>query len=174
MRSATILIFCFSTLNLFAQKENKPNLVEFEGYLLIEDSIPVENAFLINYRTMKIVATDSTGYFKTYAAAGDSLMINHLSLDPKVIHVPAIPPQKQKIRVEYRTYMIQPVVSNFYRYQMNNFEKNMKKMYAELSALGYHPNRSKSVRLNPYNPDETDPGLTISLSDLFGLFKKRK
>lgn len=174
MRPLTVLFFCFSTLNLFAQEENNPKPVVFDGYLLIEDSIPAENAFLINYRTMKIVATDSTGYFKTYAQAGDSLMINHLSLAPKVIHVPESPVKSQKIRVDYRTYMIQPVVTNSYKYQMKNFEKNMEKMYAELRSLGYHPNRSKSTRINPYNPDEINPGLTVSLSDVFRLFKKQR
>ncbi|RKD85172.1 hypothetical protein [Mangrovibacterium diazotrophicum] len=174
MRPIVVIILCFSAAKVFAQVEDTPKLVAFDGYLLLEDSIPVENAFLINYRTMKIVATDSTGYFKTFAQPGDSLMINHLSLAPQIVHVGESPTKKQKIEVAYRTYMIRPVISNSYSYEMKNFEHNMEKLYAELRSLGYHPDRARSVRLNPYNPDEFNPGLTVSLSDLFGLFKRRR
>ena len=123
---------------------------------------------------MKIVSTDSTGYFKTFAQAGDSLMINHLSLAPQIVHVGSSPEKKQKIHVDYRTYMIRPVISNSYSYEMKNFERNREKLCAELQSLGYHPDRAKQVRINPYNPDEFNPGLTVSLSDLFRLFRKRK
>ncbi|WP_163707449.1 hypothetical protein [Mangrovibacterium lignilyticum] len=174
MRPIAVILFCFSAFHVFAQEENIPKTVVFDGYLLLEDSIPIEGAYLINYRDMKIVATNSNGYFKMNAQPGDSLMINHLTLSPQVVHVPDFPIKNQKIRVEYRTYMIKPVVSNSYQYQMKNFEKNMQKMYAELRNLGYHPSRAKTIRLNPYNPDELDPGLTIGLSDLFRLFKRKR
>jgi hypothetical protein len=174
MRPISILVFCITTLRLFAQNEDKSKLVTFDGYLMLGDSIPVENAYLINYRTMKIVATDSTGYFKTLAQPGDSLMINHLTLSPKIVHVPEAPKKKAVISVEYRIYRIAPIVANSYKYQMQNFEKNMKRMYAELRELGFTSNVGKSTRLNPYNPDEFNPGLTLRPADIIRLFNRKK
>lgn len=174
MRLLLAILLCISVSQIFAQETPNPQTVVFEGFLMLEDSIPVENAYLINYRTMKIVATNSMGYFKTTAQIGDSLMINHLTLMPKVVHVTVQSNTNEKIRVEYRTYMIEPVVSNSYAFQMKNFEKNMKLMYRQLEKLGYHPNISKTVRMSPYNPDEYDPGLTIRLGDLINLFKRKR
>ncbi|WP_170111369.1 hypothetical protein [Mangrovibacterium marinum] len=174
MRPLSIFVFCIVTVRLFAQTDDKAKLVNFDGYLMLEDSIPVENAYLINYRSMKIVATDSTGYFKTLAQPGDSLMVNHLTLEPQIIHVPESPARKPIIPVNYRIYRIAPVVTNSYQYQMKNFEKNMKKMYAELHELGFTSHVYKSTRLNPYNPDEFNPGLTIRPGDLIRLFKRKK
>ena len=171
-----LFVFCFSliALQVFAQEYAPKRIIPFQGYLLADDSIPVENAYLINYRTMKVVTTDSTGYFKTWVEEGDSLMINHLALQPKVIHANNKSKFGNRIRVDYRIYAIQPVVTNEYALQMKYFEKNMKILYAQLENLGYHPNISKSIRMSPYNPDETDPGLTVRLSDLIGLFKKKR
>jgi len=174
MRPISIFVFCIISLRLAAQEEDKSKLVNFDGYLMLEDSTPVENAYLINYRTMKIVATDSTGYFKTLAQPGDSLMINHLTLEPQIVHVPEDPSKKPVIRVDFRIYHIAPVVANSYKYQMQNFEKNMQRMYAELRDLGFTSNVSKSIRMNPYNPDEFDPGLTLQLGDVLRFFSRKK
>ncbi|WP_372773298.1 hypothetical protein [Mangrovibacterium sp.] len=174
MRLLLAVLLCISVFPLFAQEDPNPQTVVFEGFLMLEDSIPIENAYLINYRTMKIVATNSKGYFKTTAQIGDSLMINHLTLMPKVVHVPEQSKAIDTIGVDYRTYMIEPVVSNSYAIQMKYFEKNMQSMYRQLEKLGYHPNISKSVRIPPYNPDEYDPGLTIRLGDLISLLKRKR
>lgn len=171
-----LFLFCFSliAIQIQAQDYTPKKIILFQGYLQANDSVPVENAYLINYRSMKIVTTDSTGYFKTWAEEGDSLMINHLALQPKVIHANNKPKLENRIRVDYRIYAIQPVVTNEYALQMKYFEKNMKLLYAQLENLGYHPNTSKSIRMSPYNPDETDPGLTIRPGDLIRLFKKKR
>lgn len=176
MKPLFVLFMSVISSQVVAQNQEpepgKPVL--FQGYLLAEDSIPVENAYLINYRSMKVVATDSTGYFRTWAEDGDSLMINHLSLQPKVIYANKGTKNENRFRVDYRIYNIKPVVTNEYALQMKYFEKNMKRMYAQLEDLGYHPNIGRSMRLSPYNPDEYDPGLTIRLSDVVGLFKKKR
>ena len=174
MKPLSLILFCITSLQLFAQEELKKKTVVFEGYLMLEDTIPVENAYLINYRTLKVVATDSTGFFRTYAEEDDSLMINHLTIAPKVVHANNQPKSENTIRVEFRHYMIEPVISNSYQFQMANFEKNIKLMYAQLQKLGYHSNISKSIRINPYDPDELDPGLTVRLNDLFRFLKKKR
>lgn len=173
MKPLFFLFLLLFSLQLLAQEPETRKVVMFQGYLMAEDSIPIENAYLINYRSMKVVTTDSTGYFRTWAEEGDSLMVNHLTLQPKVIHVNENPKLQNRIRVDYRVYSIKPVVTNEYALQMKYFEKNMKILYAQLENLGYHPNISRSMRLSPYNPDEPDPGLTIRLGDLFSLFKKK-
>lgn len=174
MKPLLILFLSVISTQILAQETEQKKPILFQGYLLAEDSIPVENAYLINYRTMKVVATDSIGYFRTWAEEGDSLMINHLSLQPKVVYANKSSKNENRFRVDYRIYSIKPVVTNEYALQIKYFEKNMKLMYAQLEKLGYHPNISKSMRLSPYNPDELDPGLTLRVNDLVNLFKRKR
>ncbi|MFV0376141.1 MAG: hypothetical protein ACK5JD_02430 [Mangrovibacterium sp.] len=174
MKPLFVFLLFIMSAQLSAQEPEQPKTILFQGYLLAEDSIPVENAYLINYRSMKVVATDSTGYFRTWAEEGDSLMINHLSLQPKVVFANKRSKNENRFRVDYRIYVIKPVVTNEYALQLKYFEKNMKLMYAQLENLGYQPNVSRSLRMSPYNPDEMDPGLTIRLGDIIGLFKKKR
>lgn len=160
-------------LPVFALAQS-PELFAFEGYLFSEDSVPVENAYLINYRTLKIVATDSTGYFKTFVQQGDSLMINHLTLSPKVVHAHAGKAKNNVICVPFRTYLIKPVVAMDYTIQMKHFEKNMKLLYQQLAKLGYHAPARSNTYGNPYNPDAVNPGVSLNISELIRLIKKKK
>ena len=150
------------------------SVVVFSGYILTEDSIPVENAYLINYRDTKIVATDSSGYFKTYARMGDSLMINHLTLQPRVIHAKEGKARSNKFYVNYRNYQLQTIATRSFSLDYCYFEKNIKKIYADLERLGLrNPHMNRSGTGNPYNPDRTSMGVGIDLAELFRLFKKK-
>jgi len=66
MRSFLTILFLFFVTTLIAQNPSD-SVIVFSGYILSEDSVPMENAYLINYRDTKIVMTDSTGYFKIFA-----------------------------------------------------------------------------------------------------------
>lgn len=175
MRPLFAFLFCVSSIQLFGQdSSSEDSLQVFEGYLIYEDSIPVENAYLISYKTRRIVATDSTGYFRARVLPGDSLMINHLTLEPQVIHPDQFPTPKARIVVDFRTYMITPVISNSYKKQMANFNKNVEKLYSDLRKNGYAPQESQYRRTNAFNPDELNPGLTIQPGALLNLFKRKK
>ena len=150
------------------------SILVFSGYIFSEDSVPVENAYLINYRDTKIVATDSTGYFKTFAQYGDSLMINHLSLQPKVIHAEKGRANSNKFYVNFRNYNIRTIATRSYSLDYYHFEQNIKKLYRDLEKLGLR--NASAVRRssgNPYNPDKTNPGVGVNLSELIHLFKKK-
>ncbi|MGD9931444.1 MAG: hypothetical protein AB7U05_15585 [Mangrovibacterium sp.] len=81
---ASIIVILLLALGSRAQ-ENKSGTIVFEGFLLTEDSIPLENALLINYRTYKMIKTNQLGYFKTSLSEGDSLIINHVSMLPQIV-----------------------------------------------------------------------------------------
>jgi hypothetical protein len=85
-----------------------------------------------------MITTDSTGYFATYLYEGDSLMINHLSLVPKVIHANAKPAAENKFYVPLRTRMLNEISMNEVRYkmEMKYAEKNINILYAELERKG--------------------------------------
>ncbi|MGD9931446.1 MAG: hypothetical protein AB7U05_15595 [Mangrovibacterium sp.] len=173
MKRFFLLISLLLSLPVFTLAQ-APELFAFEGYLFSEDSVPVENAYLINYRTLKIVATDSTGYFKTLVQQGDSLMINHLTLSPKVIHAHPGKAKNNLIHVPFRTYLIKPVVAMDYTIQMKHFEKNMTLLRQQLAKLGYHAPVRTNAYDNPYNPDAVNPGVSLNLSELIRLIKKKK
>ena len=40
------------------------NTALYSGYVLDEDSVPIGNAYLISFRTTKIITTDSLGAFR--------------------------------------------------------------------------------------------------------------
>ncbi|MGV8093448.1 MAG: hypothetical protein AB2L24_16430 [Mangrovibacterium sp.] len=156
-----------------AQDKNDSTFV-FSGYIFSEDSVPVENAYLINYRNTKIVATDGTGRFSVSVQKDDSLMINHLSMQPLVIHPKSGKAASNIFYVKYRMYQIQTVSSKG-NIENQNFEKNMQQIKTDLENLGLqHIKSPRGSVNNPYNPDKTSEGLTITPDDIFKLFRKKK
>jgi hypothetical protein len=136
--SIPIFLFYLSLpLSLFGQNP-KEHIIFFRGYVFYEDSVPVRDVHLINYRTLKIIITDSTGYFATYLYEGDSLMINHLSLAPKVVHANAKPAAENKIYMPLRIHMLNMISMNEIRYkmEMKYAEKNISILYDELERKG--------------------------------------
>lgn len=157
-----------------AQDKNE-SMFLFSGYILSEDSVPVENAYLINYRTTKITATDSTGRFSVFVQSNDSLMINHLTLQPQVIHPKRGEAGSNVFFTTYRRYQIQTVSSKGYDMEQKNFEKNVQLIRMSLANAGIGNIRSPRGSVNnPYNPDKTSEGLTITMEDLFKLFRRKK
>mgnify|MGYP000997821240 CR=1 FL=1 len=146
----------------------------FRGYIFSEDSVPVESAHLINYRNTKIVTTNSTGYFSVSVQKGDSLMINHLSMQPLVIHSNKKEAVSNIFYVTYRSYQIQTIFSN-YNIEQYYFEQNIKRIRQSLQQSGLqHIKSPRGSDNNPYNPDKTSLGLTTTPGDIFKLFKKKK
>lgn len=134
------------------------------------------HAHLINYRDLKIVTTDTVGHFQMYAHPGDSIMINHLSLQPQIIHVPNRNTKDTIIYVSYRLNLIGTVFSSGQEeLKMKYFENNKKAIGLTLQLTDLTPNISRTMRVSPYNPDEPDPGLNFPVFELISRWiKKRK
>ena len=161
--------------SILAEAQNPVETFLFSGYIFSEDSVPVENAHLINYRDTKIVTTDSTGRFSIFVQPDDSLMINHLSLQPMVIHANKGKTSSNLFFVGYRIYQLKTVASNNYNIEYHYFEQNIKKLYEDLEREGLRnpltiPRRSYE---NPYNPDKTSLGVTTTVGDVLRLFKQK-
>lgn len=174
MRLFLTSVLLLVTIIAASAKDKADSIIAFHGYILSEDSVPVENAYLISYQTTKIIMTDSTGFFNTYLHPGDSLMINHLTLKPTVVHANEKKASANKYYVAYRHYQIPEVTTHRYDRDQYYFQKNIKKIYADLERLGLrNPNVNQSGFDNPYNPDLVSPGVGIDLVSLFRLFKRK-
>jgi hypothetical protein len=126
-----------------------------------------------------MITTDSTGYFAAYLYEGDSLMINHLSLVPKVIHANAKPAAENKFYVPLRTRMLNEISMNEVRYkmEMKYAEKNINILYAELARKGLR-NPAKINTSGSMAPFRMMPGrmssLSVNVLDLVHLIKENK
>lgn len=166
MKHILLMGIIFLSLHMNAQ----PGTFIYEGYLFSEDSVPVENAHLIDYRTTKIITTDRYGHFRTWVEDGDSLMINHISLAPKVVHAkrskhPAL------IYVPNRTYRIQSVSNMDFKRKQEYALRNMRSINNKLSTIQIRDTIPKMMNVNPYDDRKISQG--INLKGFLGLFKKR-
>ncbi len=169
-----LLPFLFISLISVAQNQQQPKEnVILQGYLFTEDSVPVENAFLINYRTSKIITTDQKGYFRSFVAEGDSLMINHVSLAPKVLYVESSKPGLEKIYVPYRTYILKAISTGNYEKERENVDENMKEVKKEINQQILIKQTQRTSNVNPYDNEEQNPGITIPIIHLSKPDKKQ-
>ena len=171
MKYFLLLCTLFISLSGYSQT-NHSGPFTYEGYLFSADSVPIEDAHLINYRTTKIVTTDSRGYFKTIVQAGDSLMINHISLAPLIIHVRRINVRINRIYVPNKTYRIKSVSNTDFQKQRQYAEQNLKQISRQLGFELLTDTVPKMVNINPYDDNKISQG--INLKGFFKLFKKRK
>ncbi len=168
------------SLPLFAQNKEGGTIL-FRGYIYSEDSVPMADAYLINYHDLKIIVTDSTGYFSTYLRAGDSLMINHLSLAPKVVYANSLKAAENKIYVPFRTQMISLVFINEVKYkmEMKYAEKNINNLYEELERKGLRT-PAKVNTSDPMVPFRMMPGVggmggvSLNVLDIVRLIKETR
>ncbi|MGQ8335080.1 hypothetical protein ACUNWD_00900 [Sunxiuqinia sp. A32] len=156
---------------MFAQTNEDDDFI-FQGYILSEDSIPMENVYIINYRNTKIVATDESGYFKTWVKEGDSLMVNHIALSPKILHGNNRPASDNINYITYNSYMIGNVSSNDFKKELELFDLNMKQIKDELKIPEPKMRGLDSLNANRYDNEPISPGLDLRI--LLELLKKKK
>lgn len=170
MRITLLSLFILFSSSTFAQKQDSTFV--FSGYIFSEDSVPFENVHLINYRNLKIVTTNSNGYFKIHVQIGDSLKTNHISLEPIIVHANRNRATKNQYFTGFKSYMISPVTSNEYKREIENLSKNMKHIsFSIVKDLDKQPSQIDSAG-NVYNRDRVSAGL--DLLGIFKLFKKRR
>ncbi len=145
-----------------------------EGYIFTEDSVPAENTYLINYRTSKIVTTNSKGFFRMNLQRGDSVMTNHVSLTPKVIYTESVKPNEViKVYIPYRTYVLKAIQSGKYEKEKKNVEESMKQVKKDIQKQPIIKPYLRSTTENPYDNDDQNPGITIPLLQIGSKEKKK-
>ncbi|MGE4586909.1 MAG: hypothetical protein AB7D05_06160 [Mangrovibacterium sp.] len=170
MKNILLFVLLLATGVATAQEARQMVL---EGYVFTEDSLPAENAHLINYRTSRIVTTNGKGFFRTNIRKGDSLMINHLSLSPKVLHTGELfPGQAVIIYVPYRTYILKAISSGNYEKEQKNVQESMKQVKKDIEKQIIVKPYQQTLE-NPYDNDKENPGITIPIIQLGPSEKKR-
>ncbi|MFV0376140.1 MAG: hypothetical protein ACK5JD_02425 [Mangrovibacterium sp.] len=155
-----LLVCCGATFSASAQSGITKTFT-FDGYILSQDSLPLEGAFLINYRNSKMVASDHAGYFKMVVEEGDSLMINHVSMSPVVVKVVPTYIKKAHIYVNYRTYTINPITTYDEKKQLNNLDQSMEQLNKNLKEQIIVDPTKRTGNENTYNENVNNPGATI-------------
>lgn len=172
MKTALLLLIILISAGLQAQETGNKGFI-LEGYLFSEDSVPAENAHLINYRTSRIVTTNSKGFFRLNVRQGDSLMVNHVSLMPKVIHTDHLNAnQGVRIYVPYRTYVLKAIRSGNYEKEKENLDESMKQVKKDIDKQIIVKPYLRTTE-NPYDNDEQNPGITIPLLQIGSKEKKK-
>jgi len=155
-----ILVLLFLSAASFGQISSEKTFV-FDGYVMTPDSMPLDGAYIINYRNSKIVATDHSGYFKMVVEKGDSVMINHLSMAPKVVKVRQTYIDKVRIIVDFRTYMVNPITTYDEEKKRSNLEKNMQQLNQDMKEQIIVDPTKRTGNDNTYNEATYNPGATI-------------
>ncbi|MDR1860468.1 MAG: hypothetical protein LBR06_06070 [Bacteroidales bacterium] len=159
-----LLIFCLlaPTVTAFSQNDND---LFVQGYIFSEDSIPIENVYLINYRSERTFATNVNGFFRFSVHSDDSIMINHISLKPKVIYAKDMLEGAIKVYVPYRTYTLRAISTQEYKKNAESAKKNMDKTKQDMQKITIVKEYQRSAE-NPYDPDKQNPGVTVPILQL--------
>ncbi len=160
MRILLLIILLGITTTCFAQETKKDKLM-FEGYLFSEDSVPIENAFLVNFRTSKIVTTNKLGFFRISLESSDSVMITHLSQNPLVIYAKNLKRNENIIYITNRSYLLNPVPTSTKVNEQQYIDENMDRIKEKSEEPSLEDIKSQSGNVNPYDTEEDNPGATI-------------
>jgi hypothetical protein len=134
-----IILLFFLVIVSFAQQKST-NSFNYSGQILDADSVPVESAYLISYKTLMIYSTDAEGRFTIPVMEGDSFKIVHIAYQPYIIK-----PQKglpeNPVFLDFEEYAIEPVSinsnkNNIRNKDMDNFNRNMKIITKQLQQEG--------------------------------------
>jgi len=145
-------IFCLGFYLLTISGFSQENEFLLKAKIIGQDSIPVENTYVINYRTQNAYLTRENGQFNIWVRQGDSLMISHISFFRKKVCVDSLI-QYPVVRIYYDTIPIKQVVVN--DRMMKNFEKNMEFLKilsvaeSERMYMGNNPVMKSVIENNP-------------------------
>jgi hypothetical protein len=104
MEKNLTIVFCLVFISGVAQEKD----FLLNGRILNPDSIPVENAYIINFRDQSVYLSRADGRFTLMVKDGDSLMVSHLSFQRKKIFADRVM-LNPEIILEYDTIMIKQV-----------------------------------------------------------------
>jgi len=158
---------------LIVQAQPPDSLILFTGYVLDEDSLPIQNAHLISFRTMKSFSTNEKGFFRIMLIIGDSLLINHLSYDRKVVKANNKPPKSNSYYLKFSPYEMNAISINSRDIEMENLNQNMKSITIQMEEKTPSYNFN-SGRNNYAPPSASDHYAGINIVELISYIKTRK
>jgi hypothetical protein len=167
VRGITVIGFLLTVI--VANSQPPVDFIFFSGYVFDQDSLPVEDAVIVNFRTLKADITNKDGFFKTFVAEGDSLLINHISYDRKIIKANNHSPSVNKYYLIFSMNEIKTVSVN-YREQVN-LEKNMDIIHLQMKENTPIYNRTE---YNPYIPEQKRVETGINIFELISIIKTYK
>ena len=145
------VLFTLFAVGIFAQLTAE--MFNFNGHIFDSDSIPVENAYMVNYRSLRVYATDEEGRFHIPVQAGDSIKIVHIAYDSKIIKAC---PHDTTIWLNFNDNDIEMVTVKSVNRELQYFQKNMDVIGKQLSQE-YQYNYSHNFIRNPYAPLPNGP-----------------
>jgi len=155
-------------ISLRAQQPDQ--FVFFTGQVLDPDSIPVENAYLISYRTLRAYSTNKDGRFGIQVEKGDSLKIHHVVFEPAILHPTS---EFKTIVLKEAEYSIEAVNVKYRDLEMVYFNKNMETIKMQL-AREYHFNFQSGFLRNPYAPIKGPTGIVeLNLFEVIARIKRK-
>lgn len=83
MKLLLLFLTLFVTYSSFAQEER----FQIEGRVLDTEGKPIQDAYVINFRTLYKYVSRENGVFNIWVLPGDSLVISHISYHRKVVKV---------------------------------------------------------------------------------------
>lgn len=178
MRLLLVAAILFIDSGLFAQNKIDSTF-RFSGFIFDQDSVPVEGAYVINYRTMLGMATNRDGHFALTCEPGDSLMVSHISYERKIIKIKSynIIASPQVYYVHFAAHEMSPLIIQQNPNNMKYFAKNIdlmnkqiKKMIHSLGPQGGAP--SVNMSTNPALGGGV--GVSFSLAEVATIFHKKK
>jgi hypothetical protein len=161
------------TLTAFIVNAQTPDsLILFSGYILDKDSLPIENALLVNFRTIRGNSTNGKGFFKIWLQEGDSLMINHISYERRIIKANDNPSGENRYYLKFSPYEMRAIAVNYRNIEMENFYRNMKLIKEQMRReLPYYRNNSDQ---NVYAPSPKPQFASFNFSELYRYLKTEK
>jgi len=159
-------------LALFSRAQQPDNLTIFSGYILDEDSVPIQNALLVNYRTVRGYSTNEKGFFKIWVLKGDSLMINHLSYERRIIKANNEPSKSNCYYLKFAPYEMRTIAVNYRNIEMENFHRNMKLINKQMREN--IPHYRNNTDQNSYGPPPKAQFYGVNFSELFRYFKTER
>jgi len=171
-------ILLTTSTGLFAQ--NRPDSTfRFSGFIFDQDSIPVEGAYVINYRTMLGMVTNRDGHFSLTCEPGDSLMVSHISYERKIIKINSYNPiaSPSVYYVRFAAHELSPLIIQQNPNNMKYFAKNIDQMNKQIKKMvqNIHPrNAGGPVNMSTNPALGGGVGINFSLADVATIFHKKK
>jgi hypothetical protein len=169
----TFWFFVLMMVALTGLSQNVPSYIRFQGNVFSPDSLPVENAYLVSFTTLRAYATDEKGHFDILVSSDDSLKINHLSFKPVVLVV-ANCTSPLMLYLEFQDMPIKEVsVKNSSR-ELKALQSNADNWMKQLKNE-YHYTCPKGQTNNPYYSTKSqEQEASINLFELIKLIKFKR
>jgi hypothetical protein len=163
------LLFFFFTV-VVTRSQPHDHYLFFSGYIFDEDSIPIENAVLINFRTLKSDVTNKEGFFQLFVDECDSLLINHISYERRIVKANSFPANDNKYYLALSSYELRTVSIN-YR-EIMNLQNTMNEMKRQMKENT--PVYRTGTEYNSYAPEQPGRVAGINIVELYNWIKTIK